>query len=827
MAPQSMCLDWGWVSMSSLRLRLLAAAVLAIFAIPGFAQSTGTVSGTVSMKETGGPLQGANVLIVELGRSILSDDDGEFEFDRVPPGTYHVVAHLDHIFTEAAKTVEVDSGGSASVEFLLSLATERYEITVTASEQHEPTFESFQDVESLNAYDLSEVTAISLGEALDHRVGTGIAKRSFGPGSSRPIIRGFDGDRVLIMEDGINTGTLSSQSGDHGELVNVGQLARLEIVKGPATLLYSGNAMGGTVNAISRHHEHHPHPHPGFRGFLSGSGGTANALAGGNAGFEVGVGKVMLWGHGGGVRTGDYTAPQEGQVFNSRTQMMNGGGGLGWYGNTMYLTAEGRVDSGDSGVPFAHEFHAHGHEDEHDDHDDDDHEEGEDEDEDHDEEEEHHEEEELARVSLQSQRTSYRVNWGLRNLAGPVESFNLKLAFTEWQHDEIEHFEDGDSIIGTTFRNDRITYRGVFEQAKTGVLSGRFGVWGVDRDYEVTGEEALAPPIDQNGLAFFALEELNFERFKIQFGGRIETQRYNPAYAEREGHDHEEEEHHDDDHDEDEEGEEHHEDEDEHEEHGPPDAVDRAFTGGSAAIGIHADTWRGGAFVANFARSFRAPSLEELYNFGPHPGNRAFEIGDPGLDAETGNGIDVSIRHEAGRVRGEFNLFYYDFSNFIFPFSTGEEVDEFLEIEYTQRNARFTGAEANLGIALHDVLRLNLGMDYVDAKDTDSGTYLPRIPPLRGRIGFDLRKGGFRLSPEFVLASEQSRTFTGETTTPGYTVVNLKAAYTIARPSLAHQFAAEVFNIGDQLYRNHSSFIKDLAPEIGRGVRFTYTVRFF
>ena len=270
-----------------------------------------------------------------------------------------------------------------------------------------------------------------------------------------------------------------------------------------------------------------------------------------------------------------------------------------------------------------------------------------------------------------------------------MESFNLKLAFTEWQHDEIEHFEDGDSIIGTTFRNDRITYRGVFEQAKTGVLSGRFGIWGVDRDYEVTGEEALAPPIDQNGLAFFALEELNFERFKIQFGGRIETQRYNPAYAEREGHDHEEEEHHDDDEDEDEEGEEHHEDEDEHEEHGPPDAVDRAFTGGSAAIGIHADTWRGGAFVANFARSFRAPSLEELYNFGPHPGNRAFEVGDPSLEAETGNGIDISLRHQEGRVRGEFNLFYYDFSNFIFPFTTGEEVDEFLEIEFTQRNARF------------------------------------------------------------------------------------------------------------------------------------------
>ena len=768
------------------------------------------------MRETGSPMHGANVLIVELGRSLLSDDDGGFVFDRVPPGKYHVLAHLDHVFTEAAKTVEVESGRSASVDFLLSLATERYEITVTASERHETTFESFQDVESLDAYDLAEGTAISLGEALDNRVGTGIAKRSFGPGSSRPIIRGFDGDRVLIMEDGINTGTLSSQSGDHGEVVNVGQLARLEIVKGPATLLYSGNAMGGTVNAISRHHEHHPHPHEGFRGFLSGSGGTANALAGANAGFELGVGRTMLWGHGGGIRTGDYTAPEQGQVFNSRSELMNGGGGFGWYGNSMFVSAEARVDRGDSGVPFAQEFHgAHGHEEEHGD--EDDHKEGEDDaeeaEEDHDE-----EEEELERVSLQSRRTSYRVVWGLQNLAGPVENFDLKLSYVDWNHDEIEHFADGDSAIGTMFHNNRFTYRGVFEQKKRGLLSGRFGVWGVDRAYAATGEEALSPPVDQNGLAFFALEELEFERFKIQLGGRIETQRYKPAYAEREGHHEEEEEHHSDgDEDED----------DEHEEREPPDAVDRAFTGGSAAIGIHADTWRGGAFVANFARSFRAPSLEELYNFGPHAGNRAFEIGNPALAPETGNGIDLSLRHEEGRVRAEFNLFYYDFDNFIFPFSTGELVDEFLEIEYTQRNARFTGAEASVGISLHHVLRLNLGMDYVDAQDTDTKTYLPRIPPLRGRIGVDLRKGGFRLSPELVLASEQSRTFTSETTTAGYSVVNLKAAYTVARQHLAHQFAAEVFNIGDQFYRNHSSFIKDLAPEIGRGVRFSYTVRFF
>ena len=473
--------------MTTLRLFCKALLVLACAVVPLAGQSTGVLSGTISMKETGSPLHDANVLIVELGRSTLSDDDGSFRFDRVPPGTYHVIAHLDQVFNEAAKTVQVEAGGEAEANFLLSIATDRYEITVTASERHETTFESFQDVESLDAYDLADVTATSLGEALDHQIGTGIAKRSFGPASARPIIRGFDGDRVLIMEDGISTGTLSSQSGDHGEVVNVGQLARLEIVKGPATLLYSGNAMGGTVNAISRHHEHHPHAHRGFRGFLSGSGGTANALAGGNAGFEVGAGNVMLWGQGGGIRTGDYVAPGQGEVYNSRSQLMNGGGGVGWYGDSMFLSVEARVDRGESGIPFAQEFHAHhGHEDEHEEHDDDHEEEGDHDDED-EEEEEHHEEEEIERVSLQSRRESYRVHWGLLNLGGPVESFDLKLSYVDWAHDEIEHFEDGHSVIGTRFNNDRYTYRGVFEQRKRGVLSGRFGVWGVNRDYLAEG----------------------------------------------------------------------------------------------------------------------------------------------------------------------------------------------------------------------------------------------------------------------------------------------------------------------------------------------------
>ena len=797
---------------------LLLVALLVALA-PVRAQPGGVISGTVSMKQTGGPMHGVSVVLLELGRTTLSEENGSYSFERVPPGTYHVVAHLDSLFTEAAQVVALEAGGAATADFSLSIAGERYEITVTASETHQDSFESFSSVDSYSSYDLSLMRDVSLGEALAQNVGTGVAKRSFGPGAARPIIRGFDGDRVLVMEDGIRTGTLASQSGDHGEVINIGQLERLEIVKGPATLLYSGNAVGGTLNAISRHHEHHRHAHQGLRGYLSGAGGTANSFGAGSGGFEYGAKNWMLWGSAAASRSGDFQTPA-GPVVNSRTRLRNGAGGIGWFGDKTYFSVTAKVDEGNYGVPFAAEFHGHGDEEAHDEEPEDEKgEKHEDQEVEHEDEDEQAREEEVDRITLDSSRTSYRLNWGLRNLEGAVEAVSLKLNLVRWRHAEVEHFEDGEQAIGSQFRNDQFVCRAVAEQGKKGAWGGRFGVWGIDRAYDVAGEEALSPPVDQKGLAFFALEELALERVKFQFGARVETQRFSPAYAERvrEGHaqdDHEEE------------GESR--EDEEHDEHGEiPDAVQRVFTGLSAAAGMHADLWRGGAFVANITRSYRAPALEELYNFGPHAGNLAFEIGDPSLLAESGNGVDFSLRHRQGRVRGEANFFFYDFSSFIFPFAQGQVEDGFQVVEFTQLDARYVGAEALLDIQMHPSLSLNLGLDVVEARSTATNTPLPRIPPLRAKLGMDLSAGGFRVRPELILASAQNDTFTGETRTDGYAVVNLKASYTYAQTHVAHQFSVNVFNVGDRLYRNHSSFIKDLAPEMGRGVRFTYALRFF
>ena len=120
-----------------------------------------------------------------------------------------------------------------------------------------------------------------------------------------------------------------------------------------------------------------------------------------------------------------------------------------------------------------------------------------------------------------------------------------------------------------------------------------------------------------------------------------------------------------------------------------------------------------------------------------------------------------------------------------------------------------------------------LGVGYVNATLTSTDEALPRIPPLRGTLSLDIPYGGLMVSPEVIFAGRQDRIFRDETATTGYAVVNVDASYTWPRQHVAHVLAFTGYNLANALYRNHTSFIKDLAPEMGRGVKVGYSLRFF
>ncbi len=721
--------------------RLLLA--VSLFVSQAFAQ-TGTVSGKVTLEATGDVIHHATVMIVQLRRSAQTDQQGNYSFKDVPPGNYDMLAHM-HPFSDERRKVQVSAGGAASLDFVLKIAAVHEQITVTASGQEETTLGAIQSVATIENMELTNKSAVSLGEVLDGQ--PGVAKRSSGPGTSRPVVRGFDGDRVLILQDGIPSGTLSYQSGDHGEPVDATSLDRVEVVRGPATLLYGSNAIGGVVNAVTSHHQEHQHPHEGLRGHLTGEGGSNNALGGGSGGFEYGREHWMLWGGGGGQRTGDYATPL-GTVTNSETELRQANIGFGHFGPKIFGSVSYNTQNGVYGVPAPPPDSG-----------------------------------DSEVVDLKFTRQNVHASAGIKDVSASIEKFTLNLNYSDWNHKELD---SATSDVHNEFWNKQFSYRGVFDQRKRGRLSGSFGVMGMRRDYNAIGDEVTTPAVIQNSAAVFGLEQLDFEHFRLQFGGRFEHNGYNPTGMEG-----------------------------------------RSFDGVSGSAGIQKDLWKGAVAVANYTHSFRAPALEELYAYGPHAGNQTFEIGNLNLKRERGEGLDFALRQHWSRLRGEVNFFNYWLSDYVHLAPTGNINNGLIEAAYRQGDAHYRGTEARLDIGLAPDIWLNLGVDAVRATLTSNDTPLPRIPPLRGRIGFDAGYKGFRLRPSLTLADRQNRLYPTETATAGYAVFDLTASYVVTTKHVMHIFGVTAYNVGDTLYRNHLSFIKEYAPEIGRGVRFNYTLQLF
>jgi iron complex outermembrane recepter protein len=715
------------------------------------------VRGKVFIKNTGAPLHAASVTIVQLGRSTLADEEGRFSFRNVPPGSYDLTSHM-HAFSGEIKKIDVVAGQDLTVDLALSLSPLKYEITVTASGREVTAFDAFQSVATVDSLELSEQSSFGLGDIVGNE--SGVHKRSFGPGSSRPIIRGFDGDRVLVLNDGLSSGTLSSQSGEHAEPVDSANLEKIEVVKGPATLLYGSNAIGGVINMVTEHHMLHEHPHPGLRGQITTIGGTNNHQAAVHANVEYGLKNWLIWSSGSRQVAGDYWS-SETRIPNSKTRMTSGSLGLGWFAERPFFNLSYSFNKGRLGVPFAGEFHHH--------------------DEDAGEEDHDHDEEEAALVDETFTWQNIRFNTGMKGLNAFFEEFRISANFSRWIHKELENEE-----TATSFDNKLFNLRTTFTQRKHKYLNGTSGFHIFHRNYSAEGEEALSPPVTGNGVAFFTLQEVDLKSVRLQFGGRIDYTGYTPAGM-----------------------------------------TDRSFTGFSGAAGIHVPLWKNTAFVANYTHSYRAPALEELFNYGPHIGNLAFEIGDPNLKREAADGIDLSLRRQDSRFNAELNFYYYTIKDFVYLSLTGAEEHGLRVASFSQADTRFLGGEAQVSFGVHPNFWINTGMDIVNAKLADTGTALPRIPPLRGRFGFDARWHGLCFKPEAVMTADQDNVYSTETRTPGYTVINMNASYTLASNHLMHVFSVGVFNAGDRLYKNHLSFIKNLAPEMGRTVRFTYLLNFF
>ncbi len=646
-----------------------------------------------------------------------------------------------------------------------------------------------------------------IGDVLSRQAG--VSATSFAPGASRPVLRGFQGERVRVLSDGVGTIDAANTSADHGVAVDPLIVERVEILRGPAVLLFGSQAIGGAVNLFDRRI---PRAMPEAPFHLDAIAGFGSAADDKSAGVSIDVplaGKLAFHvdasirdsrdlrsggfvlapglraevleaaaeeadeGNAGEAAELTALAGLRGRIPNSAARTWTSGAGLSLITDGGTLGVSVSYYDSNYGVPTAPGAgHHHGE-------DDGDGESaitsagsggGED-------------EEAPVTIGMQQWRTDVRGEVELGG--GLFDKLRLRAVFADYQHIEFE----GDEV-GTTFTNQGIEARLELTQADRGGWRGASGMQFAHRDFNAVGAEAFLPRNLTRQLALFTLQEWTTGRFSIEAAARLESASVRATTL----------------------------------------GLARDFTSGSGALGVSYDFGDRSKFTVSVARTTRAPAAEELYSGGPHIATGAFEIGDPDLAQERSWGAEAGVRLRGGTISLNLTGYANWFSNFIYLDETGEEEDELPVFQYRQRDARIWGFEAEASARLFQAGGFNLTADgvadFTRAKLTSGAGDVPRIPPLRLRGGIEAASKALDLRAEVEWSDAQRRTAAFESTTAGFTLVNASLTW---RPlanadNLALILSAN--NIFDVEARRHASFTKDFVPLAGRDIRATLRASF-
>lgn len=609
-------------------------------------------------------------------------------------------------------------------------------------------------VSVLNGRELSLRRESTLGETLNGI--PGVTATQFGPNASRPVIRGLDAERVRIMQNGIGILDASSLSFDHAVGIDPLIIEQIDVVRGPAALLYGGSAVGGVVNAID-----HRIPTEAVNGII----GRAETRFGGpqnqrNGAAVVDFGNERLSVHLDAYKrkTDDLDIPgyavssrknradgtareNKGKLLNSSSDADGGAIGASLTFDNGYVGVSYSTLNNNYGTTFV--------------------EDGED-----------------IRIDMTSDRWDIASEFS--ELGNIINRVKFKLSHTDYEHKELEGSE-----VGTTFNNHGI--QGSLEAAH-GAIAGVNGVIGyqfTDTDFSALGEEAFVPSVNTETQALYVYEELPIasnanKQHKITFGARFGHDSVNSKTDANFG-----------------------------------TGQNKSFSPNSFALGgIYQlnDTW---SVATNLSHNERAPSYFELFAGGVHVATGQFEQGDTNLEKERSNGIDTQLRWKQGNHSFNIGAYATRFSNFIALLNTGnvfiDGAETFDIVNFEAVPATFKGLELEAKWQATDNLRLNLRGDYVHAKDTRNNEYLPRISPFRLGSGLEYTKNRFNFKLDILHAFNQSNTAENELATDGYTNVSALVAYKLPIKANIELFA-KANNLLDDEIREHASFLKDVSP---------------
>ncbi len=636
---------------------------------------------------------------------------------------------------------------------------------------------------------LAEKTRAQLGDILSSL--PGVSATSFSPGASRPVLRGYQGNRVAVLTDGIGNIDASNTSADHAVTIDTLTVERIEVLRGPAVLLFGGQAVGGAVNALDKRIPRSIPDEAVHVDALAGYGSAARDWSGG-ASVDVPLTERVVvhldgsYRNSDDLRTGGYIlspslraevldfaaeeasegnlneaaearelADQRGRIPNSAVKSWTAAGGIAFIDDGGNIGLSYSIYDTNYGIParpgttHAHDGGA---------------------------------EEVPVTIGMRQYRFDVRGELDLGD--GLFEKLRLRAGYADYTHTEFE----GDEI-GTTFNSKGVETRAEFIQNDRGGWRGASGVQYQSRKLDAIGAEAFVPPNKSQQFGLFTLQEFTAGNLDAEVALRFDTAELRADIL----------------------------------------GISRSFNNVSSAFGVgyHIGDLKIGA---NLSRTGRAPAVEELFSNGPHIATQAFEVGDPLLKSERAWNGELYARYDTADTAFSLTLYSNRFDNFIYEAETGAVEDALPVFQYFQNDAKVWGVEfqGSQNVArFGDVdLKVDAVADYTRAKISGGAGNVPRIPPLRVLGGVELNGARLDLRGEVEWSDAQTKTAPFETATDGFTLVNATATWRPFGSDHNISLIASANNIFDVVARRSASFTKDFVPLSGRDFRLSARISF-
>jgi iron complex outermembrane receptor protein len=752
--------------------RALTGLSLASLVLSSAVARAQTIAGTVNA--TAGPVVGATVRLLELDRIVRTGSGGRFTFSNVPKGTYRLFAAAAG-YASATDTVRV-SGDTTMILFtLLESATRLEEVVVTASPVPGLTGEQFQSTASKTRTDLLASAGTSFADKISDL--PGVAVRGNGWAPSRPILRGLGDNEVLVLEDGLRMGDIATYDPAHATPIDALAISQIDVVRGPATILYGPSTIGGVINVITD-----IVPDISDRklsGTLAVEGNTGSDLASGYLNNVFSDDHQAFKVSAGGVHSQDihipnrtYTDPGTGADFaldrmpQTFDRSWEAGVGYAYQAPFGSIGIGGKhfdTNYGVPGDPPNPDFETVP--------------------------------PTTSRITQARNTVELRSRFTVASTL--LDQLRVNASYNDYDQSEFPTAQDSTGVSdpqANHFHKRSLNAVVQFQQRSWGKLHGTLGLWTNIEDLTIEGDQPLGPNSLTTGIAAYAYEEFAAtSSTRVQAGLRYD---YNKIQT--------------------------------HPFAGSTDPVfqtldvSRLSNAMTASLGVVQRLSPHMTGSLSVARSFRAPTVQELFANGLDAASGTYSVGDASLRPETGAGIDASLRGTYDKVTFEVSPYITYINDYIYGFLRGDTIEDFPVRQFAPTDARLMGFEAAVTVQPASYLALRASTDYVNAQNTRLDVPLPFIPPLRGLLRATYQKEKFMGKIEERMAARQSRLGDGDTPTGGYAITNVGIGVRFVRGGVANDLTLYCDNAFNQVYRDNLSVVKDFLPQPGRAVRLGY-----